>query len=159
MCRYCGARAGADGIELHADHLVSVVDGGDNSILNLVTACQRCNGGKGAKSLQSLPGPGEVAARLIQRGESIKQQAAAMQEALRQEKALEQQAVNLKCEAYEVKSSEFLKGEKTLILKMCREFGTETVLGWYRTAFQRGVTNSKAIRYVCGIARNVREGK
>lgn len=44
-CRYCGATP--DQRVLHVDHVVPVVEGGDNSPMNLVTACQPCNGGKG----------------------------------------------------------------------------------------------------------------
>lgn len=156
-CRYCGARAGQDGVELHADHLVSVADGGDNSIQNLVTACQRCNGGKGAKSLSEMPSADDVADRMAERAESITRQAEAMRQALSNEKQLHQQAVNLKCEAYEVDDTLMEKGETQIILNLCREFGAETVLSWYRTAYGRNVSERRAVRYVCGIARNVRE--
>lgn len=46
-CQYCGAKA-PDAV-LHADHLHPVAKGGKNDILNLVTACQGCNSGKGAR--------------------------------------------------------------------------------------------------------------
>lgn len=45
-CQYCGARA--PDVLLHCDHVVPVAEGGGNDILNLVTSCARCNGGKGA---------------------------------------------------------------------------------------------------------------
>lgn len=157
MCRYCGARAGQDGVELHADHVMSIADGGDNSIQNLIAACQKCNGGKGAKSLQSLPDAADVAERMKQRAESVKQQADAMREAMTRDRELEQRAVDLKCEAFGVNSVRMSKGEETHIIKLCQEFGAETVLGWYRVAAYK-TTEAKAVRYVCGIARNVREG-
>ncbi len=46
-CQYCGAKA-PDAV-LHADHLHPVAKGGQNDILNLVTACESCNSGKGAR--------------------------------------------------------------------------------------------------------------
>lgn len=46
-CQYCGAKA-PDAV-LHADHLHPVAKGGTNDILNLVTACEGCNSGKGAR--------------------------------------------------------------------------------------------------------------
>lgn len=46
-CQYCGAKA-PDAV-LHADHLHPVAKGGLNEILNLVTACESCNSGKGAR--------------------------------------------------------------------------------------------------------------
>jgi 5-methylcytosine-specific restriction endonuclease McrA len=38
-------------IELHADHIVSVYDGGKTVYENLQTLCQGCNLGKGRTSL------------------------------------------------------------------------------------------------------------
>lgn len=46
-CQYCGAAAPK--VELHVDHVVSVRDGGPTCRENLVTACARCNTGKGAE--------------------------------------------------------------------------------------------------------------
>lgn len=48
-CQYCGAKA--PDVLLHVDHIKPVADGGLSDILNLVTACAICNGGKGARAL------------------------------------------------------------------------------------------------------------
>lgn len=48
-CQYCGKSAPE--IVLHVDHIKPVAEGGDNDILNLVTACSDCNLGKGARRL------------------------------------------------------------------------------------------------------------
>lgn len=48
-CQYCGARAPE--VVLHCDHIKPVAEGGLSDILNLVTACSKCNGGKGARPL------------------------------------------------------------------------------------------------------------
>lgn len=53
VCQYCGAHP-PDTI-LHCDHIIAVAKGGDNDIDNLVTSCDRCNLGKGARSLKSIP--------------------------------------------------------------------------------------------------------
>jgi hypothetical protein len=45
-CQYCGARA--PDVLLQADHIKPVAEGGTNDILNLLTSCSTCNGGKGA---------------------------------------------------------------------------------------------------------------
>lgn len=50
-CVYCGV-TGAESA-LHIDHKVSVADGGTDEITNLVTACERCNLGKGARSVRA----------------------------------------------------------------------------------------------------------
>lgn len=49
-CHYCG-KGKAEGALLQIDHLVPVARGGRTTLDNLVTACQRCNVGKGARNL------------------------------------------------------------------------------------------------------------
>lgn len=48
-CIYCGI-TGKDSA-LQIDHKISVADGGTDDISNLVTACEKCNAGKGARSV------------------------------------------------------------------------------------------------------------
>jgi hypothetical protein len=48
-CQYCGAKS--PDVVLEVDHIKPVAEGGDNSILNLVTACRACNAGKSDKAL------------------------------------------------------------------------------------------------------------
>ncbi len=48
-CQYCGAKA-PDAV-LQADHIDPVANGGSDALLNLVTSCAACNGGKGATLL------------------------------------------------------------------------------------------------------------
>lgn len=52
-CQYCGAHP--PGVLLHVDHIVAVAAGGENGIDNLVTACEPCNLGKGARALTAVP--------------------------------------------------------------------------------------------------------
>lgn len=44
-CVYCG-RAAADGITLHADHIIPIAKGGQTVPENLQTLCSECNAGK-----------------------------------------------------------------------------------------------------------------
>lgn len=48
-CQYCGQSA--PDIVLQVDHINPVARGGKNSMTNLITSCQSCNGGKGATRL------------------------------------------------------------------------------------------------------------
>lgn len=48
-CQYCGQKA--PDVVLEVDHITPVASGGDNEILNLVTACKSCNAGKSDKAL------------------------------------------------------------------------------------------------------------
>ena len=50
-CQYCGAHPPQ--VLLHVDHIIAVAAGGSNDEGNLVTACEPCNLGKGARSLGS----------------------------------------------------------------------------------------------------------
>lgn len=52
-CSYCGATP--PGAMLHVDHINPVANGGGNESVNLVTACESCNQGKGARLLSSIP--------------------------------------------------------------------------------------------------------
>lgn len=52
-CAYCGAHPPS--VLLHVDHIRPVVDGGGNEDENLVTACEPCNLGKGARLLSVVP--------------------------------------------------------------------------------------------------------
>jgi 5-methylcytosine-specific restriction endonuclease McrA len=52
-CQYCGAHP--PGVLLHVDHVVAVAEGGTNDMDNLVTACEPCNLGKGARDIGVAP--------------------------------------------------------------------------------------------------------
>lgn len=52
-CQYCGATPPA--VVLHVDHIVAVANGGENNSDNLITSCEKCNQGKGAKELSTVP--------------------------------------------------------------------------------------------------------
>lgn len=53
ICQYCGAVPPA--VLLHVDHINPVAESGENDQDNLVTACETCNLGKGARLLSSAP--------------------------------------------------------------------------------------------------------
>ena len=42
-CVYCGSSSVEDGVRLHADHIIPVSAGGDETMGNIVTACADCN--------------------------------------------------------------------------------------------------------------------
>lgn len=52
-CQYCGATP--PGVLLHVDHINPVALGGKGGIDNLITACEPCNLGKGARPLSDIP--------------------------------------------------------------------------------------------------------
>lgn len=54
-CQYCGRQPPE--VVLQVDHIVPVVDGGDNDKMNLLTSCRACNLGKGKKRLENPQRP------------------------------------------------------------------------------------------------------
>jgi hypothetical protein len=158
-CRYCGRQAGEDGVELEADHVVSLADGGSDGIDNLVTSCRVCNGGKGARSLQDLPpeAASAIHERIAENRKKIAKVARGIRASIAARKDSEQSIVNIKCHAYKVKSTRFDAWEMQQILKLVEEFGPDKVVEWYAAAASAGVPELKAIRYICGCARNCRE--
>jgi len=144
-------------VELVADHVVSVKEGGDNSMDNLVTACRKCNGGKGAKSLRDSPTSKEVIERIRSRTGNLHDQAVAIQEACEADEQLKQEAVNLKCLSYGVESIRISSAEKNTIVSLCKEYGADEVLDWYCIAASRGIDPHHALKYVYGIIRTKKE--
>lgn len=63
VCQYCGTHPPQ--VILHVDHIVPVAEGGDNDPSNLVTSCDTCNFGKGARSLNCVPEPLQEKAAII----------------------------------------------------------------------------------------------
>lgn len=51
-CRYCGSKPPT--VTLHVDHIVPRAKGGSDDFENLLTACNRCNSGKAARSIPGL---------------------------------------------------------------------------------------------------------
>lgn len=52
ICQYCGQKA--PDVVLEVDHITPVSSGGDNDVLNLVTACKACNAGKSDRPLSEV---------------------------------------------------------------------------------------------------------
>lgn len=48
-CQYCGKKA--PNVVLHVDHIKPRKEGGEDSVINLITACLECNLGKGTRTL------------------------------------------------------------------------------------------------------------
>jgi hypothetical protein len=70
-CMYCGAHPPS--VLLEVDHVLAVAAGGTNDMDNLVTSCEPCNRGKGARDLQAVPeGLAEKAAAVAEREAQLK---------------------------------------------------------------------------------------
>ena len=70
-CQYCGAHPPA--VVLHVDHIQPVALDGGNNIDNLITSCEPCNLGKGARSLTVVPqSVSEKTAMLAEREDQLR---------------------------------------------------------------------------------------
>ncbi len=70
-CQYCGEKA--PDVVLHVDHINPVAKGGDNEIINLITSCASCNGGKGARELDDQTTLAKQRAQLVELNERREQ--------------------------------------------------------------------------------------
>lgn len=53
-CTYCGADVTDDP---NCDHVLPLIAGGTNDLINLTTSCRRCNSAKAGRTLQEWGGP------------------------------------------------------------------------------------------------------
>ena len=74
-CQYCGATPPS--VVLEIDHVLPIAKGGTNEEMNLVTACEPCNSGKGAVLLTKVP---ESVAKRAEREQKMQEQLAAYYE-------------------------------------------------------------------------------
>lgn len=153
-CRYCGAQAGKENVRLAIDHVISVVDGGDNSLNNLVTSCYSCNSGKSSMSLDHAPSSEAANAILLERAESIERQVYALRLHRAVSEELNQEIVNLKCRSYEVKEVQIKNGERVWAKKIIGKYGVDCLAWLYERCAQNGVPEFAAIKYACGILKN-----
>jgi len=156
-CRYCGAQAGEPGVILHVDHVVSVVDGGTNAYDNLLTACQRCNNGKWARSLDHVPGSEEAIKAAERETASLKQQADAIAESIEARDELEQEVINLVCHVYGAKTFQMCDRNIKQLTLLVQRHGHSLVEEWLLASFTRHVPTSRCVKYIHGIIRILRE--
>lgn len=147
-CHYCGAHP--PGVLLHVDHIVAVAAGGSNAIDNLVTACEPCNLGKGARALAAVP---RAVADKLKEAAELESQLLAYQDLLQEKRE------RLEGEAWEVAEVWMSSHAKTSIRKdwllTIKSFIER--LGAYACldAMERAVGNCRgqdaSFRYFCGI--------
>ena len=156
-CRYCGVQAGQEGVELHVDHLVSVVEGGDNGRDNLVTACKKCNGGKSGRSLCDAPGSAQAIQNSLDAAKSLEAQADAIAAEIRARKRVRQSVINLLCNCYGVEEISVSDQDISHYVTLIREHGPTAVAEWISLAVGRDVKPWRSIQYVYGIIRKLRQ--
>lgn len=150
VCQYCGAHPPT--AVLHVDHIHPVAKGGDGGIDNLITACETCNLGKGARLLSVAP-------------ESLSDKAARIAEAEEQlagyNAVIRAKRERLEDEAWEV--VEALTGETSIArdrLQSIKMFIDKPGIGEVLDAAEiaraagRWWSDSKVFKYFCGVCWN-----
>lgn len=155
-CRYCGRQAGT--VVLVVDHVVPVAHGGDNDPSNLITSCEDCNSGKGAKSPESAV-PTIIDLDRVRRERVVLEWAAAEVAGARAAReGLIDATVNMLCEVTHAEA--FDETTAKIIARYVEEFDAQTVREWVEKAMDRfnGYASDQKIgRYVSGIRRSVLE--
>ena len=154
-CRYCGATLDS-GALLVVDHIQPVALGGTNDPTNLITACQPCNAGKGARSPDSSAPTEKDRLRLLQEMREQEAAAEAVRLTIQARERQRQELCNLWCEIREVERCE----EKTVdsLVHWVGEFGVATVAVWIHIADRKMGHRAEysLCKYIGGIARQVR---
>jgi hypothetical protein len=154
-CRYCGVQAGEQGVSLHADHVVSVVDGGTNGMDNLVTACQGCNGGKGARSLASSPGSAEAVSHAEAQAVTLRQQADAIAANIAAREDAREEMASLVCDCYAKPSVNISDIHLDQLLCLTRRHGLDAVTEWLERAARSRVPTWQCVRYLNGTIKAI----
>lgn len=149
-CMYCGAHP--PGVLLHVDHIKPVAEGGKNHIDNLITACEPCNLGKGARLLSAVPMDlAEKAESVREREEQIKGYQSVMEG---KRKRLDRDAwtvMNLLAPGEDSASRDWMNSLRMFIDKL----GFDEVRDSMEIALAKGFySNAKTFKYFCGICWN-----
>ena len=134
-CQYCGAKA--PDVVLHVDHIQAVAEGGKSEILNLVTACQGCNAGKGARRLDDM----SVIERQrlqIEELEERRQQLEMMLQWRDSLNGLDEEKVTAICDVIATKSSYVVnESGKQDVRKWLKKFPVDEILDAVDTSFSQ----------------------
>lgn len=148
-CQYCGATP--PGVLLHVDHIVPVTSGGTNDIDNLITACQPCNAGKGARELSEAPKSLAEKAKEVAEREAQLAGYGQVMDARRQR--IEDESWRVMDVIYpgqdSVPRSEFLS-----VSRFVERLGVYEVLDATEIAAAAKLYQGKVFRYFCGVCWN-----
>lgn len=159
-CRYCGAQP--PDVVLVIDHVLPVAKGGLNEEPNLVTACDCCNQGKGARLLDTVVVPDDADLRYLE----IMQEKAELQRSAKAYNELHnlkhEVAEQLQGMAYEL-ADQLCDPPLSNIIQMLTKYDLEIVaeaLSIAATAVANGRVNRREMmRYAGGVAKRVSEDR
>lgn len=152
-CQYCGAHP--PGVLLHLDHIVALAAGGADDEDNLITACEPCNLGKGARDLRIAPQSIEAKALETEEREA---------QLLGWQQILEAKRQRLDDETWRVLEELFGQVESVprdayaSTKRFIEKLGVHETLDAAEVAMSAAVHRRNRFRYFCGVCWNkVRE--
>jgi hypothetical protein len=149
-CMYCGAHPPA--VLLEVDHVVAVAAGGENHMDNLVTSCEACNRGKGARDLGAVPeGLAEKAAAVAEREAQLKGYHSVMEGKRTRIEAQAWELMNLLRTEQDSAPRDWMNGMRRFVDGLGYHEVREAVEIALGKAFYR---EEKTWRYFCGICWN-----
>jgi len=149
QCMYCGAHPPA--VLLHVDHIKAVAEGGTNDFDNLVTSCEPCNLGKGARDLSAIPmGLAEKAQRIAESEEQLRGYHSVIEEKRNRIQSQAWQIMELVLPGERSVPRDWFNSVRTFIEKI----GYHEVLEAMEIALAKGYYDKKTFRYFCGVCWN-----
>lgn len=124
-CQYCGASA--PDVLLHVDHIIPVSRGGACDVVNLVTSCAPCNGGKSNRPLSDT----SVVAKQKAAIDTLQERRNQLEQLVRWRDQLPENVdLDVATRQYEKFRPGFTLSElgKGRMLKLIRQFGAEAVI-------------------------------
>ena len=155
-CQYCGKSA--PDVILHVDHIMPVSKGGTNEILNLITACAECNGGKSAVLLSddsAIKKQKQQLDELNKRREQLEMMMEWRNGLAQEENSILEFVCDRFCEAFNVSLTPH--GEST-IRGQIKLFGMDEVLEAIAITCSKNITGEKIINYMAGVCWNRKRG-
>ena len=149
-CQYCGAHP--PGALLQVDHITAVANGGTNDDDNLITSCQTCNIGKGARDLSAVPQSlAEKAKEVAEREAQIRGYSAIM--AARRER-IEDDCWKVVAELYPNDDPSDLSVDRRWLHSIRRfviALGVDECIEAMQIAQSQGLREYNCFRYFCGV--------
>lgn len=149
-CMYCGAHPPA--AVLHVDHVIALAAGGSDDPDNLVTACDTCNLGKGARDLSVAPQSlADKAAEVAEREEQLRGYQAVL-EARRQR--LDDEAWRV-LDMFHPNTESVPRDQFNSVRRFVDTLGVHVVMDAAEVALTAGnVSYRNVFRYFCGVCWN-----
>lgn len=155
VCQYCGSHPPS--IVLHVDHIVPVSAGGENVLENLITSCESCNLGKGARPLRLVPDRKAVDVDALRERE---EQAAGYAEVMLAKRRRVDEHCWIVADFYlhSARKGSISVADFRSIKTFVERIGVDETLEAMEIAAERAPNNHCMFRYFCGVAwRKVRE--